>query len=220
MTSGDVTTEARKVYLNDAAASLYTDTAILPHLSAAYDELCQRLELNGTSHLKEIGTAITVAALSSSLTVPSDFVKPIRLSERFPGEDDTKWVPMTEQDWEPLIAQTNSIRYWAYREDSIKLLPATVIKEVLLYYYKSLTPITTNAIVIPIVNSKRFLALRTAALAAEFIGMNPILASKLDSKAENAFLDLAGNNLHERQGRPVRRKGFMSRRRRQFFVTG
>lgn len=218
MVASDVMDEARKVYLNDTAASLYTNTALIPHLSAAYDELQQELEENGASQLKEISTTISVTALAVTLTLPADFVAPIKLEERGVGE--TVWTPMEELPWEPSTTQTSILRYWNYREDEVKFLGATVAREVKLFYWKSLTAITAAGTTVSIINSKRFLALRTSATAATFIGQNPILGDRLGREADEALGKIVNRNIRKQQGMPVRRRPFGWRRRKQFYVQG
>lgn len=219
MTSGDVMNEARKVYLNDAGASLYTDAILIPFVSAAYDWLMQKLELANTTHLEEISTAITVTAGSTILTLPSDFVKAVRLKERSVGATDADWIDMTKKDWEPTEVKSPELQFWTDREDGIKFLGATTDRQVLLYYYKTLTPITTNAIVIPVVNALRSLALKTASLAAMSIGQNMTLADKYSSMAEEAKDDLIINNIKNQQNLPVRRRRISRTRGSQFIAT-
>lgn len=219
MTSGDVMNEARKVYLNDVNSDLYTDTALIPLVSTAYDELAQELELNEADNTEEISSPITVTTGSVTLTLPSNFVKAIKLEERAVGGGDDDWIEMKELEWEPSKSKSAELKFWVSREDEVKLLGATTDREVRLFYFKSLTPITTNAITIPIINSKRFLALKTAALAAKFIGMNMILGNDLELQAAIALNKLVGNNIKTRQARPVKRQPARKRTLRQYYVS-
>lgn len=219
MTANDVIVEAQKVYLNDASGTLYTSASLLPFLTAAYDELHEEIEGASASNLKEVSSAISVTALATTLTLPSDFVKPIKLEERAVGGADDSWIPMEEMDFEPTTLQDSTLRYWVYREDEIKFVGATVNRQVKLYYWKSLTAITATSTAIPVIGSKRFLALRMAALAATYIGQNPVLGDRLDTKAQLALEKFKSNQAKNRQGMPVRRKPYGFRTRKTYVVS-
>jgi len=201
---------ASRVYLNDIGAALYTNTILLEPLKLANERLEKLLILCGASIQRQATSpAITVNALATSLTLPSDFLLPIELFERRVGESDSDWVPMYQKDWEPKVVQTESLTWWAFRNNEVKFIGATVAKEVLLRYERQLAVISganspeDNIIV------KDYLAAKTAELAARFIGMNSTHADEIAAREVAEAQDsIERIYVLQNQGTPVRRMPF------------
>ncbi len=202
----EVLDEARNVYLNDPNADVYDNATLLSYLSVAYDELQRELEDNQTQHLIEESLPVTVTAGSTSLTLPSDFISPIRLIDRDTEQEIGQVASIYGIDSQDIIAA------WEYRENAINLVAPTTNRSVQLYYYKSLTPITSISTAIPILNSKTFLSARTAALAARFLGRNQAVALECDVIAGAARTKLVGVAVKQNQGFPTSRKPYNYRR--------
>jgi hypothetical protein len=175
-------------------------------LNKAYRELQTKLQKAGQPTAKEVTDVITVTAGTTELAdggqLPGDLLYPINLYELINSE----YVKMIETSWEPFEDQTDRLRYWNWREDSIKLLGATSDRDVKIRYMKGLPSLTGPTSSILILNSLTFLAARTGAIAALVIGENPTRAGALDDDAKTAWEDLKMTQVKQRQSRPVRRR--------------
>lgn len=195
-----------QVLLNDPNGISYTTAKLLPLLNKAYRELQTKLQKAGQPTAKEVTDTITVLAGTTELIdggqLPADLLYPINLYELI----NNNWVKMDETSWEPMIEQTTRLNVWNWREDSIKLLGATVDVSLRIRYMKGLPSLAGPTSPILILNSTTFLAARTAAIAALVIGENPTRASALDTDASDAWDDLKMTQVKQRQSRPVRRR--------------
>lgn len=214
-TGTEIANEARSVHLNDTAATVFTDTALLPIINAKYRDLQEKLEENDVPTFSEVSTVITISALAVSIPpggaagqLPTNFVTPVDLYERAVGEGNDKWVLMEEKLWEPNILQDGCLRYWVFREEEIKLVGSTAIREVKLYYVKSLSPLTVIGDNVAIGKSKTYMAAAVAAQAALSLGHNPTLAGILGSLAEGYFQSMLNSIVRKNQSLSVRRKGW------------
>lgn len=218
--ASDVFDGARSPFLNDAAASLYTNTILLPHLKTANEELEQTLIINGISVQRVKSSPIAITAGATNLTIlgspalPTDFLFPISLRERTSGDSDYSWADMTEKDFEPDNQQpTTTFNYWAFRNNAIYFPPATVNRDILLKYERQLAVITGPNSPEDFTLAKRFLCARVAELAARYIGMNSDLADVLMTReVEPRKDDLTRLFILDDQEVRTRRKPFSTRR--------
>lgn len=188
-----------------------TDDRIIPLLNKAYRELQRKHNRNGISTAREATAPVDVPANTVALVdgglLPSDLLTPISMYERANGSTSAEdWVLMTEQDWEPNLIPTDTLQYWAWREDEIKLVGATVIREVLIKYWKSLPAFDDANDLVLIKDSLDWLAAKTAAIAALVIHSNPTRAKIYNDDAAEIYSDLIGTAVNRKQGRPVRRR--------------
>lgn len=195
--------------LNDAGRNMWNDEVLLPMLVLGFQEL----ELEYVNHslpaLMDISTPQSVPAGTRTLQPLADFLAPIMLEERAPGQDNTRWIEMSQRTFEPdTISPSNQLLYWAYREQEFKFVGANQPREVRYRYYKNFGEPDDPTSNINILNSHLFLQFKTAANAARFIGQRPTLADGLDMKA-NLFLHKAMNReVKSVQNISKRRKGF------------
>ena len=191
-TATEIYTQARAL-LNDTGAQIYTNAVLLPFLQKAHLELVQKLQLNGANVLSEVSAVIDVTAGAVTLTLPTDFIRPVSLEERLDGSN-AEFEPMFERDWEPGdVTQDTELTYWAFREQEIKFLGATTNREVRLRYVKALPTITGDSSLSTVTNGITFLAARTAELAARFISKNFALADSLVTDSVTAMSVLERN---------------------------
>jgi hypothetical protein len=170
-------------YLNDTALTLYTYATQLPYLKIANENLQTKLAIFGTSQQRKASAAIDVAALAVTLTLPSDFLLPTRLFERADGGTNADWVLMEEKMWNPeLVVQGTELVYWAFYNNAINFVGATVAREVLLEYDRKLAIITSSASPEDFDLAKNYLSARTAELCARFIGQNQELADRIAAR--------------------------------------
>jgi hypothetical protein len=126
---------------------------------------------------------------------------------------------MTETEWEPTITSQEDIRYWTFRGGSIVFPPATTPRQLLIEYRAILPPITANGDPISFDRAKNFLAFRTAALCAEFVGGVLISgrADSLNNQASIQLTELMAVYVKNTQGIRVRRKSYrIGYRNRQY----
>lgn len=200
------------VILNDVAKTNYTYAAMLPLLQKANQELEQQLIIYGASPVRLASPAITVLANAVSLTLPVDFLLPLRLFERLNSSE--QWQPMEEKRWNPeSYTPTTSLTYWAFYNNLINFPGATVGREVLLEYQRRLLVISTSGSTEDFYLTLSFLAARTAELCARYIGMNTTVADGIRDndvfKAEDALFRVLVLN---GQGVGARRRKFNSKR--------
>lgn len=204
-TAQDVMVESQGL-LNDAAGIFYTLDSLLPYLNKAYRELQDYYNLHGLKTTVAMSTYLPVPAGTTQMTtIPADMLRPTQLAERTPGTVE-QFTDMDERSWEPDETQTNHLRVWTWREETIYLVGATVDREVRIRYVKSLSPFSGTGSFIGITNAKLVLASRTAALAARYIGENPTRADELDTETVRALDRLIVTAIRQNQGLPARRR--------------
>src|SRR3990167_4176745 len=147
---------ATRPLLNDVGSSLYTDTQLLPFFKDAYKDLEDIMVEHGLQVTSEIDSVKTISALATTYgTLPSLMVYPITIFERIPGGTDDEWIEMIEKEFEPLITQAETLRFWVWRLNDIKFLGSTAAREVKLRYRKGFTAITITSDTVFMNNSKQ-----------------------------------------------------------------
>jgi len=210
----DALTLARAL-LNDSAASVFTDTLLMPLLNSAYRGLQRELAENGVSVLAEQqdiemdvdpSTGLTSTELSdtSSPQLPTDCLAPHMLWERATANTSDVFIPMEKfmSGGSMLNLQPSTyLRLWEWREDKINLIGATQSITVRVRYEKVLPQLTLGTDPVQIRSATDPLAFATAALAARSRGARA-LAQDLLGTAQMAI-----ENLIERYVRPEQTKG-------------
>lgn len=202
--------DGARMYLNDTAASLYTNTAMIPYVASANRDLELILLEVGVEVQRQQSAAIVVAAGAVFVTLPTDFLLPINLHERASGVTTDPWIPMFEQKWLPAdYVQGTSLTYWAFYNNAINLCGATTARDVLLQYERQLAIITGPNSPEDFLLSQQFLQARTAELCARYVGMNSNFADEIAGRETQPSKDrlesiLVGNM----QANPQRRRRF------------
>jgi hypothetical protein len=209
----EVLDEARQVYLNDAAVDIFTNGLLLPFAKRAYDELQNKLALNGHQIAEEVSATIDVPANTLVMpSLPTYLIEPTSLEERADGSvSNADWAAMDKVDELPLIAPGDTLRFWRWQENEIKLVGSVQAREVRLKYTKFQAAIIDVSTSMPIINCKPYLSARVAALAAGHIGGNKERAMACQADAENALSDLLGISTKGEQNLGVRRRPFRGR---------
>lgn len=205
--------DGARVFLNDVAASLYTNTAITPHIIAANEELESELLTYGVEVQRKVSAAIVVGIGVLVLPLPTDFLLPVNLYERSSGGSDP-YVKMDEKIWNPAdYIQTNTLNYWAFYNNAVNLPGSTAARDVLLEYERQLAVVSGPNSPEDFVLSKRFLCAKAAELCARYVGMNTAFADSIASRetepSRNRLITILVRNM---QGNPVRRQKFTTRR--------
>lgn len=183
-----------RTLLNDDAASIWSDAALIPKLQIAHQELQTELWQVGSPVVREESALLTVSAgaLTLGASQPTDLLTPTKLFEytaagSYVGE-------MTEVFYIPKgVAQTTTLRYWCWRKELITFLGATVATQVLIQYRKLITVPTTTSSDLGIIFAELYLGPRAAALAAGSVGNEAVLTLATAMAKENWAKVIAAN---------------------------
>jgi len=214
--------------MNDTAKTTYTYVAQLPYLNMAADELEESFELNNvpitnqTSAVIEVPVGTTIinptsgwptSAVNATPYYPDDLIEIQQLWERLNGTTDS-FIPMTRDEFLKHIFDdlpVDSLIWWIWQDQRIKLIGALTAREVKVDYIKALIPNElTASSTIGIINARSFLYYRTAALCSQFIGENKTRADELNAFAILALDRSMGISTKGRQAITNRRRPFMA----------
>lgn len=167
-----VALEAARTYLNDDAASLWTDAALLPKAKEAHRELQIKLWRVGSPAVREQSDPITVAAGATDLGVnqPADLLAPFKLQEFGETESFTDAIDMTEKVYFPNVAKAAKLIWWSWRKEKILFLGSTANRKVIVYYRKAITIPTAANQEIGILFGELYIGARAAAIAHGSVG--------------------------------------------------
>lgn len=210
MLASEVMDEAAAL-MNDAGKLTWGYIQLLPYLRRAYGTLELHLFLNGVRSLKEVSAIIPVPADDPIVILPTDFVQAISMEERALGSTDP-FYPVRESDWEQDF-KADSIMYWNWREDGLKINLPNIDREIRLHYRKGLTPIQSENTNISILLAKPYLSAKCAANASAFGAANTERAAILNSEANSELQMLISAEVRNQQGVSFRRRGYGSSRR-------
>lgn len=219
ITAGSVMDSVRAL-MNDTAGQIYTNTAILPYIQIATDDLAMELQdynipiSNVTSSALTISAGMTDVGGSTGPALPNDLVEIMMVSERTAGTTDD-FTPMERRQFLPLTQQlTSYLQVWSWQNQIIKLLGANGDVEVKLNYIAAnLGDITNENTTLRLFNIKGYLAYRTSGHCSMFIGENETRARLLYGMAEKELETLLGINIKAQQSIRTRRRPFRSARK-------
>jgi hypothetical protein len=207
---------------NDTAQSVYTDAACMPYLNIALRELQEIYELNNVPVTNHTSGAFTIPAGTPAIaiagttpTYPTDLIEIQQLWESDEGQN--QWTPMERKEFLPHYleggAAINQFIVWAWIDNEIRLIPATVTLDIKIDYIKSIFPTVTATnmnieLGLKFNNIISYLSFKTAALCSMFIGENETRAAALDNEASNAVTRALGIATKGRQAIASRRRPF------------
>lgn len=204
-------------FLNDSAKVDYTYAAQLPYLQVAMDEFQEYCEQNNIPTTNEESTAIILPINTLSIgfattpALPSDLVEIQQIWERLSGSQED-YIPLTRVEFLPHYLeneQINELIYWAWEQQAAVFLGALTARDLKFDYVSSIFPTTvTSGTTLTTLNCKSFLAFRTAALCAEFIGENKTRADSLNQDAVLALDRSLGISSKGRQAIAYRHRPF------------
>lgn len=200
--------------LNDPNQITYTNTALLPYLKLACDEL--QLKLAKINSLARLDTSAesTLAANDTEMDPPDDLLTPISVEERNVGSQlNSDWLPVTQVIILPNIDPVDNLGVYAWNEQVFKFIGAIEAREVRIKYYRNLDAIVDQNTQITILNADLYLKFKTAALYCLFPGGQPKKGQDLEVRADSYMNDLAVIESKIKQGNPVRRRRYGSNRR-------
>lgn len=218
--------------MNDTAKTVYTYAAQMPYLNMALNELEEHFQLNNIPVTNQTSIPIAIPVGTREIgpfdgvgsgvtpTYPQDLVEIQGIYERLAGTTNS-FTPLVRREFLPHPIDdlpTESLQYWTWERQRIKIVGATTVREIKLDYIATIFPEVTNqAAVIGVINSKTFLFYRTAALCTQFIGENQSRASELNNFAVLALDRVTGIGTKARQSITTRRKPFMASYKRRSF---
>lgn len=206
--------------LNDAARDVYTYEVQISYLKMALTELEQEFELNNIPVTNVTSAGIVVDAGDTEITrtnvgsppnYPENLVEIQGMFERLSGSNDS-YLEMTRKEFMPhtdLVLPYFGVYCW--KEEVITVPESSTDREIKLDYIKSLfSEVENENSLIFVTNSINFLAYRTAALCASFVGENPTRSAELNGSALIARDQVVGIGTKGRQAITTRRRPFMA----------
>lgn len=200
---------------NDVNKQLYTYAAQLPYLRLALEDITLEMEDNKIPTIKETSSILSVPAGTTLITtattpaIPSDLRDPVSLEER-PSGSSNNFIPMFLREI-PEEDQQETLRWWDWRENEIKLLGATADIDLKINYLKGLAAINSENSVIVDMRLLNPLAYLTAAKLCRYIGENFQRSNDLLRDFRKAMDHYIGVNVKKDQANPVRRPGYRER---------
>jgi len=158
-----------RTLLNDDGNSLWTDAVLLPKLVEAFRELQAKLKLSAAPVMRS-EVAQNIAPGVTTLVLPTDLNAPIRLWEKAVPDPATFYIPMTEQDPLPNVAQGVDLVYWQWYQQAVNLIGSTATRTVKMQYWRTIPDPTGSGSDLVFNQGELFLAPRTAGLAAGSVG--------------------------------------------------
>jgi hypothetical protein len=162
-----------RTYLNDDAAQVWSDAALIPKLQEAHRELQIKLwEVNSPVVRKQSVEFLISAGATTLTTPPADMLTPFKLVEYASiGETLVNAVDMTEQNFLPTGTPiSNKLVWWSWKEELITFLGATVDRKVVVYYRKSIPVPASAGDPIGILFGELYLGARAGAIAHGSVG--------------------------------------------------
>ena len=206
-TAKDILTTVQSTYMNDPAATIYTDAKLLPLLKTAYGFLETSLEKNGIQCKNKVTEPVVIPVGIKNFPIPDDFMWPISMDERLKDSTDL-FMPMVNRRWVPSIQTTDKLIYWIWNFEVIEFLGANTDREVRLYYQKSFPAIQSiNSFILS--KAEQYLSAKVAALAHLYLSQTPTLAQPANEAAENNLDEILTIFIKKTQSMPVRRKPYV-----------
>jgi hypothetical protein len=209
-TAADVMLRAA-ILLNDPEQTDYTTAVLIPYVNMAAEELQEHLEEANAAGSNFVSEPITVPIGMNRIPPPVNLVELIEVSERSKGATGEPFLRMSRHEFVDAFPPNNSLLVWAWQDQMIRFNPngALTVREVQLKYTGQIIvrPGDVNS-QITLINSVSYLAYKTAALCAQFIGENESRAELLERKAELALERMLGIENKGRQQIMTRHRPF------------
>lgn len=196
--------------LNDAAQTSFTNAVLLPYLKIAFDELQIALDGYQLPFVNKAAAAVTVLATATTMTAPTDMVRPTNLWERLLGSTIPEdYVEMNELNWDPKITPVREKNFWAWIGNAFFFPPSTTDRQILLEYVATLIdPAIPGADSVQLQRIHVFLQYRVAGLAAKYIMQDDQRATGLDGDAFKSLDAVLRAAVRSNQSKPAKRKPF------------
>jgi hypothetical protein len=209
--------------LNDPNKTDYTYDVMLPYLNMAIEELAEIME-ESNAPVTNVTSAKIIIPKAYAAIVWAEYPNPDPLLPRYPadlveiqeiGEREVgsthAFRRLPKLEFLPLSPSTNSLLYWNWESQVIKFNQslATVDMEVQLRYITPAIQYVANAnSTIYLINCRSYLAYKTAAFCARFIGENESRAGVLNDESDKAVERIEGINNKGKQQIMTRHRPF------------
>jgi hypothetical protein len=203
LTAGEVMDRAA-VLMNDPGRTDYNYATLVPHLNMALDELKSNLADNQSGI--SIGNSLPLFVPKGTAAIwPPDypFQPPTVLKynvdvtdiqeivERRPGGNENEWTLMKRLEYHPLHEPMDILADWAWEQRAIKFNfgGCKSDREIRLKYviFEERMTAVDETTIIGHADLRPYLAFKTAAFAAMFIGENAERAQVLNAQADEAL---------------------------------
>ena len=149
---------------------LWTDEVLMPMMYQAHLELQQKLKSRAAPVMKGFAELVIAPFTPELLNLPSDLTSPIQIWEKPLGAPIGNYQLMTETDILPIITPVQNLTYWAWIQDTVMFVGASISTQIVLVYWRRIPVPTVGNDPIRIIDGEQYLAPRIAALAAASVG--------------------------------------------------
>jgi hypothetical protein len=193
----------------------FSNEVLMPAFLVAYDDLRERLVdnnialMNQTSEEYTINVGMKDIGGATGPPLPNDFMVPYAIWEKLAG---------SENDYDLLdhrirLPKTNilteALCYWEYSKQIIHFLGANTDRNVKIdYIANNLLLAEDPEAMVSAFNCQSYLAYRTAALSAKYLGENDSRSNELNMEAINSLDNIINMDVKSRQNIPARRIPF------------
>jgi hypothetical protein len=184
--------------MNDPDRTDYTYPVVIPYLNMAIEELSELLEETNSSPSSSTAVVTVPVGISAitpaeDLTVgvphyPDDLTELQEVGERRAG-DTGPFNRLARKENGQVFPVNSSLLFWYWENQKIRFNPAgaSAPVEVQLKYVSQALPYVSNEFtIITAINARSYLAYKTAALCARFIGEDESRAGMLEEQADKA----------------------------------
>src|SRR6202000_3005946 len=112
MSLASVSLNTARALLNDSTGSIWTDAILIPLLNEGYRELQTKLKNADCPIQTFTEVNIAVASTSTTITIISNIIEPIKVWEKASGALDTTYTPVTEFLNLPDLPTNAAIQAW------------------------------------------------------------------------------------------------------------
>lgn len=163
-----VALDTARTLLNDDAATLFTNTILIPKMNEAFRELQQKLIASDASLMQT--TTVTVVNAATATLTETTIKEPISLWEKLSSDPVTAYTQMTERYILPNRLGTAALSEWQWDGANINFVAANTNRSVKVFYWRQFADLVDGTSNLQFIDAEIFLAPRTAALMAETLG--------------------------------------------------
>jgi len=194
--------------LNDPQKTDYTYAVQVPYLNMAIEEFSDQMSeanvpfsnlTSGNEGLAPIIVPVGIAFLippDTHIVAPPEWPRyPVNLieiqeiGERAQG-DTGPFIRLPRKEFPEVLPVTNSLLYWVWERGVVRFNPGGANQSIevqLKYLYQGIPYVANGDSIIDYIGSRTYLAYKTAAFCAMFIGENETRAAVLEAQAEKAL---------------------------------
>jgi hypothetical protein len=178
-------------FLNDTAATVWSDANLIPFMQQAHYELQTDLWLVGSPVIRAVTSPLLIpdGANPTVPTLPSNFLIPTLIQEcgQSGGSPDNLFIPMTECFFFPIpYTLTTVLAYWSWQQETLLFAGSSLPRYVVIQYRRLIPIPQLSTDLIGMTFGELYLGARGAAIAAGAVG-NTAAAGVLDGIATANF---------------------------------